>query len=180
MKTFKNGPLAAWKQITAGDVIEFKSTKPRHVRFQITANSPVEIWAGSDADLSDAVLIGATDEKCQIEYTSKGTSFVMIKAEKKSAVYINAPDFNQSVKQSEKPSFTSIEPRIKKNTEFDRMMQMMRLNEEQRNRELASERAELRAKIAELGEQAKVVQESPADVIEPVEEVLADDAPTTT
>ena len=178
MKTFKNGPLAAWKQITAGDVIEFKSNKPRHVRFQITANSPVEIWAGSDSNLSDGVLIGSSDEKCQIEYTSQGTSFVMIKAEKKSAVYVNAPDFNQSVKPSEKPSFTSIEPRIKKNTEFDRMMQMMRLNEEQRNRELAAERAELRLKIAELGQQAKVSQESVEDVIEPVE-VVADDATAT-
>mgnify|MGYP006075286209 FL=1 len=178
MLTFKNGPLAAWKQITAGDVIEFKSNKPRHVRFQLTANSPVEIWAGSDSDLSDAVLIGATDQKCQIEFTSKGTSFVMIKAEKKSAVYINAPDFNQSVAQSEKPSFTSIEPRIKKNTEFDRMMQMMRLNEEQRNRELAAERAELRAKIAELGTQPNQPQDVPEDVIEPEEQL--DDASAST
>jgi hypothetical protein len=180
MINFKNGPLASWKQIAPGDVIEFKSNKPRHVRFQLTANSPVEIWAGSDPAMSDAVLIGATDQKCQIEFTSNGTSFVMIKAEKKSAVYINAPDFNQSVKQSEKPSFTSIEPRIKKNTEFDRMMQMMRLNEEQRNRELAAERAELRAKIAELGAPAKQPQEAVEDLIEPEKEVSADDAPTTT
>jgi hypothetical protein len=168
MKTLKNGPLVAWKQVEAGRVIEFLSTKPRHVKFQITANSPVEIWAASDEEMSDGVLIGASDEKVSVEYTANGTSYVLIKAEKKAAVFINAPDVDQTVSQSEKPSFTSIEPRVRNNTEFDRMFQYVKLNEQRREAELATERAALRAEMAKLG--------SATPVAEPVPEESTDDA----
>ena len=167
MKTFKNGPLADWKQIEAGQMIPFLSNKARRVKFQIVANSPIEIWAGTDDQLLDGVLIGASSDKAQVEYTCVGNSYVMVKAEKKSAVYINAPDIDQTIAESEKPSFTSIEPRVRNNTDVDRMMQLLKYNQQQNEAMLAKERENMRAEMAKrFAEQPKaetVTEEAPAD-----------------
>ena len=167
MKTFKNGPLADWKQIEAGQMIPFLSNKARRVKFQIVANSPIEIWAGTDDQLSDGVLIGASSDKVQVEYTCVGNSYVMVKAEKKSAVYINAPDIDQTIEESEKPSFTSIEPRVRNNTDVDRMMQLLKYNQQQNEALLAKERENIRAEMEKrFAEQPKpetVKEEAPTD-----------------
>lgn len=174
MKTLKNGPLAAWTRVEPGQVLDFKSWKPRHVKFQVTANSPIEIWAASDPEMTDKILIGCGDEKLQVEYTSTSDSYVMIKAEKKSAIYVNCPDLDQSVEQSESPSFTSIEPRVRNNTEVDRMMQLMKLNEQRRDAALAAERAVLRAEMAKLGQAAEQVEKAEEVIENEVEEVNDD------
>ena len=162
MKTFKNGPLAQWKKVKAGDVISFESTKARHVRFEVVANSPIEVWAGHKEDASDFVLVGATGDKCRVEYTALGTSYAMIKAEKNSAVYVNVPDVDQRVSPSEKDSHVSIEPRVRNNDEFAKMMHWVKLNERRRDEALAEERAALAAMRAELA--AKATQEVVDDV----------------
>lgn len=150
MKTFKNGPLASWKQVKAGDVIPFLSRNSRRVKFQVVANSPIEIWAASDDKMSDGVLVGATGDKACVEYTHIGNSYVMIKAEKNSAVYMNAPDIDQTIAESDKPSFTSIEPRVRNSTELDRMMQLMKYNTAQNEAMLKKERDLMRAEMAQL------------------------------
>ena len=91
----------------------------------------------------------------------------MVKAEKKSAVYINAPDIDQTVEESEKPSFTSTEPRIRNNTDVDRMMQLLKYNQQQNEAMLAKERENMREEMAKrFAEQPKaetVTEEAPAD-----------------
>jgi len=148
-------------------VIPFLSNKSRRVKFQIVANSPIEIWAGTDDQLSDGVLIGASSDKAQVEYTCVGNSYVMLKAEKKSAVYINAPDIDQTIAESEKPSFTSIEPRVRNNTDVDRMMQLLKYNQQQNEAMLAKERENMRAEMAQrFADQPKaetVTEEAAAD-----------------
>ena len=175
MKTFKNGPIADWKPTKGGSVLEFKSFKPRTVRFQIVANSAVEIWAGSKKDLSDAVLVASGDDKLGVEFTSNGDSYALIKAEKNAAVFINLPDLNQRVIESDNPSFTSIEPRIRRNTEFDRMMQYVKLNEQRRDASLASERATLRAEMARMQSLGTEVPQKEEPI---VEEIPQDGTPT--
>jgi hypothetical protein len=92
----------------------------------------------------------------------------MIKAEKKSAVYINAPDIDQTIAESEKPSFTSIEPRVRNNTDVDRMMQLLKYNQQQNEAMLAKERENMRAEMAKrFADQPKaetVKEEVSADV----------------
>lgn len=175
MIMLKNKELAAWGQVQAGQVLDFRSSKPRHVKFQITSNGPIEVWAASDPEMTDAVLLGCGDtEKVQVEYTATADSFVMIKADKKSAIYVNIPDLDQRLSDNELPSFTSIEPRTRNNTEVDRMMQLMKLNESRREAELAAERAVLRAEMAKLGEAAQKVKDA-EQVVETEEEAVSDD-----
>lgn len=176
MKSFKNGPLRSWTKVKAGEVIAFASTKPRHVKFEVVANSPVEIWAGSKEDASDFVLVGASDEKIRVEYTAEGTSFAMIKAEKNSAVFVNIPDIDQRVSLEPKDSHVNIEPRVRNNDEFSRMMQWVKLNEKRRDEQLAQERAELQRMRDEIAAKAAPVADTAP--VEAKDDVSSPEPPT--
>ena len=163
MNRIKHGNTTKWSAAKAGQIIEFASSKPRHVKFELTANSNVEIWVANDNKMSDAVLIGTSNGKTEIQYTASATTFVQIKAEKSADVFVNIPDVDQSVQNSDEPSFTSIEPRVNNSTEFDRMVQFMKHNETQRNAQLEAERSALRAEVAKIKAEAETVVEAPVE-----------------
>jgi len=165
MNRIKHGNTTKWSAAKAGQIIEFASSKPRHVKFELTANSNVEIWVANDNKMSDAVLIGTSNGKTEIQYTASATTFVQIKAEKSADVFVNIPDVDQSVQNSDEPSFTSIEPRVNNRTEFDRMVQFMKHNETQRNAQLEAERAALRAEVAKIKAEAETVVEAPLEAV---------------
>ena len=170
MNRIKHGNVNKWTVAKAGQVIEFASSKPRHVKFEITANSNIEIWVADNNKMSDAVLVGTSNGKTEIQYTAPATTYVQIKAEKSADLFVNIPDLDQAVENTDNPSFTSIEPRVNNSTEFDRMMTFMKHNETQRNAQLEVERAALRAEVAKI----KAVQADEA-IIE-AEEAAAEDA----
>jgi hypothetical protein len=148
MKHFKNGSLTEWQQVKAGAVIAFESSKAKRVNFQINANSKIEVWAADNAGMKEAVLQGAADDKMVVEYTTIGSSWVQIKAEKGASVFVNIRDVDQRIAPGEKDSFVNLEPRVRNNDEFARMMKWVKLNEERRDAAMADERAEL-AKLKE-------------------------------
>lgn len=164
MKYFKNGGLREWKQIEVGAVIKFSSHKYKVNTFQVNANSAIEVWAADNENMEGAVLQAAADDKCVVEYGAKGDSWVQIKAEKKSAVFVNIRDVDQRTEKSDKDSHVSIEPRVRNNDEFARMMHWVKLNEQRRDAELAQERAQLAKLKSELSQQ----KDEP--VVEPVAE----------
>jgi hypothetical protein len=164
MNRIKHGNINAWSKFLPGKVTEFASSKPRHVKFEVTANSNIEVWVANDNKMTDAVLVGTTlPGKTQIQYTAPATTYVQIKAEKSADIFVNIPDIDQSVQNSDEPSFTSIEPRVNNSTEFDRMVQFMKHNEQQRNAQLEAERAVLRAEVAKIKAEAETVVEAPQE-----------------
>jgi len=100
--------------------------------------------------MQDAILIGTSDAKTEVQYTANETTYCQIKAQKGSSVFVNLPDLDQTRVQPEEAVYTNIEPRINQSTEFDRMMQFMKHNEAIRNQELEAERAQLREAIRNL------------------------------
>ena len=97
MNRIKHGNVNKWTATKAGQVIEFASSKPRHVKFEITANSNIEVWVASDAKMSQPVLVGTSNGKTEIQYTAPATTYVQIKAEKSADVFINATIRSNSV-----------------------------------------------------------------------------------
>lgn len=174
MKHFKNGHIGQWERVKPGDVIKFEANKPKRVEFQVIANSKVEVWASAAEDMADAVLQGTADDKVAIEYTSIGTSYVQIKAEKGSAVFVNIPDVDQRIENSGKDSFVSIEPRVRNNDEFARMMHWVKLNEQRRDAELAKERAELAQLKAQISQQTSATAQQAAPEAQSQSEAQAD------
>lgn len=175
MKHFKNGALSEWQQVEAGTVLKFESTKYKTVSFQVNANSALEVWAADNEEMNNAVLQAAANDKCYVEYGAKGTSWVQIRAEKKSAVFVNIRDVDQRIENSGKDSHVNIEPRVRNNDEFARMMHWVKLNEERRDAEMAQERADLAKVKAELlSKNVETVQKSAPEAQS--EQVEGDDA----
>ena len=163
MNRIKHGNVNKWTAIKAGQVIEFASSKPRHVKFEITANSNIEIWVSDNNKMSDAVLVGTSNGKTEIQYTAPATTYVQIKAEKSADVFVNIPDLDQAVENTDNPSFTSIEPRVSTGTEYDKIAMMMKYNQQQMEQQLQAERAALRAEVAKIKAEAETVVEAPVE-----------------
>lgn len=177
MKHFKNGFVGNWKTIDAGAVIMFPAHKPTNVKFQVMSNSPIEIWVSENEKMGDAVLQAVADDKVSVEFVITSNAWVQIKAEKKASVFVNIRDVDQTVVTNAE-SYTNIEPRVRDNSEFARMMQWVKLNEERRNAALATEQEELRQLKAQLAEQAAKNEQQPKEADEVVEDVP--EAPETT
>ena len=171
MNRIKHGQINKWFPAQAGEILEFVANKPRHVKFEITTNSNIEIWVATNKKMQDAILIGTSDAKTEVQYTANETTYCQIKAQKGSSVFVNLPDLDQTRVQPEEAVYTNIEPRINKSTEFDRMMQFMKHNEAIRNQELEAERAQLREAIRNL---------ETAPTPEPLVEAETEDAGETT
>ena len=150
MNRIKHGQINKWYPAKAGEILEFVATKPRHVKFEVTTNSNIEVWVSTTKKMQDAILIGTSNGKTEIQYTANETTYCQIKAEKGSAVFVNLPDLDQTRVQPEEAVYTNIEPRINNSTEFDKMMQFMKYNEALRNEELEVERSALRAELAKI------------------------------
>ena len=163
MNRIKHGNVDNWTATKAGQVIEFASSKPRHVKFEITANSNIEVWVASDAKMSQPVLVGTSNGKTEIQYTAPATTYVQIKAEKTADIFVNIPDLDQAVENTDNPSFTSIEPRVSTGTEYDKIAMMMKYNQQQMEQQLAAERAALRAEVAKIKSEAQTVIEAPVE-----------------
>jgi predicted Fe-S protein YdhL (DUF1289 family) len=169
MKHFKNGALSEWQQVKAGAVIGFESTKARRVSFQVNANSRIEVWAASNEQMKHAVLQAVADDKVAVEYTAKSSSWVQIRAEKTAAVFVNIRDVDQRIENSGADSFVNIEPRVRKNDDFAKMMRWVQLNEERRDAAMADERAELARLKAELSKQESENQPQPVPEARPTD-----------
>jgi hypothetical protein len=171
MNRIKHGQINKWFPAKAGEIFEFVANKPRHVKFEVTTNSNIEIWVATNKKMQDAILVGTSDAKTEVQYTANETTYCQIKAQKGSAVFVNLPDLDQTRVQPDEAVYTNIEPRINQSTEFDRMMQYMKHNEAIRNQELEAERAQLREAIRNL---------ETAPTPEPIVEAETEDAGETT
>ena len=171
MQKFALGPVTAYHKIEGGEIVEFPARGPRKIYVDLVSNCKVELWSADNVDMDGAVLVGAGEGMVTTEYTAAGESYLEIRAEKDGSVFMRgwAPD--QRVKSSDGPSFTSVEPRVRQNSEYDRMMMVMKFNEQQRQAQLASDRAELASKMAALDAKLKAAEPSPvvdpAPVVEP-------------
>lgn len=165
MKHFKAGNLTNWADYKGG-WIEFAANKPRYVKFEVMANSPVEVWACDTKDMKGATLVAVGNDKMSVEYTADATSYVQLRAEKGSKVFTNIRDLDQKLEHSGEPSFVVVEPRVRESNDINRIMQYVKMNEEARDRQMAQERAQLRAEI-----QAEVAKTKPKEqVIEQAED----------
>jgi hypothetical protein len=171
MKTFKNGPVSGWRAYDLKDVMHFGTNKPRHVKFGVISNSTVEVWVSDNEALLEPCLMASSAEKMQVEFTIDKDCWVQIRAQKGSKTFVNLPDLDQSLANNGLETYTVIEPRLNNTSEFDRMMQIVKFNERQREALMAQERADMQARLAELEAKANppVAEDVPStsDLVEP-------------
>jgi hypothetical protein len=104
-----------------------------------------------------------------VEYTAKGNSWVLIKADKKAQVWVNLPDLDQNVEKTMDDEFVNLEPRIRENKEYAQMVEIMKLNKAHFDAQMKDERTqleEMRQQIAAMQAKETVAEEVTEDVTE--------------
>lgn len=175
---FKLDDLPSWEGLMPKEILEFVAPVPRRVRLAFITNAEVEVWAsfpvevlqekpdGSgelveviDPEMRD-VLVAFGSGQFETEFTTHGTTYVRVLAPDETTIFVKgfAPDMR--VAESDEEIYTTIEPRERRNTEFDRMVMWTKLNEARRERQFAEAMAALQAK-------AEVPEPAPAPGPEP-------------
>lgn len=164
MQNFKLDGLVSWEGVAPKEILQFEAPEPRRVRLAFMTNAAVEVWASypveayqhapngqlievTDPELRD-VLVAYGSGQFETEFTTHGTTYVRILADEETSIFVRgfAPDMR--VPQSEEEVYTSIMPRERRNTEFDRMVMWTKLNELRRETQLQEALAALQAQAA--------------------------------
>lgn len=172
---FKLDALASWEGVLPKELLAFEAPEPRRVRLAFNTNAHVEVWAAypvgditaKEPEMRD-VLVGHGNGQFEVEFTTHGTTYVRCLADEETAIFVRgfAPDMR--VAESDEPTFTSIMPRERRNTEFDRMVMWTKLNEARREAQLAEALATLEAVKASVQPVQAPEQEAQAEtVVEP-------------
>lgn len=129
METFKLQSLSDWHRIQPGENIGFPANGFRTVRLAIIANGPVEVWA---SDAESEVLAAYQSGSFAVEFTAQGDAGLRFVADDDTAIFARgfAPDHRVAARDL--PSYTTIAPRSRRNSDVDRMMMLMQHNERQR------------------------------------------------
>lgn len=161
MTIFKLDALVSWESLLPKELLQFDAPEPRRVRLAFMTNAPVEVWAShpveaeqvlptgevveADAPIRRDVLVAYGSGQFETEFTTHGQTFVRVLAPEDTAVFVRgfAPDMR--VPESDGEVYTSIMPRERRNTEFDRMVMWTKLNEARREKQLQDAIAALKA-----------------------------------
>jgi hypothetical protein len=154
-----------WSMMLPGEVIEFDAPNSRRVvTITIQTNGPCSVHVGSDPAMTGKVLAAYAEGRFEIQYSAGGKSYVEFSAPEGTEIFIHSLARTHRVERIETPSYTNIEPRNRRNTEFDRMMQLMRYNEARRKEHHKSEMEKLRQDLLEQYADRKPPQEEVIDL----------------
>lgn len=168
MTVFNIKSLLDWSPMAPGDIISFETYgTSRNIAFTVNVTDRVSVYASINEDMSDAVLVGASDGMFDCGFAISAQVYVRFDADPATAIYLRSPAASHVVAKSDEESFTTPTPMGRRNSELDRVMQLVRINEERRNAQLDGEIKALRAeRLAAQREQARKEREA-AQVIEP-------------
>ncbi|WP_100269054.1 hypothetical protein [Epibacterium ulvae] len=176
MERFRINDLSEWHYVDTDEIIQFNAQKQRVVKFALNVSAPVQVWAGHDDDLADAKLVAACSGLFAVEFSISKPVFVKVVSEQSAdfdvpvSIYLNADAKSQSLIAEQKEVFTQIEPRKRRNTEFDRMWMLTQLNEQRREQEvqaaIAALQDQIQASAAPVDDQNDIVEGGQDDASE--------------
>lgn len=144
MQTFAIGTLAGWENVAVGELIKFPVQRQRRIEFDVMASDIVNVWASEDGGQT-AVLVGVGGGRLNIRFAAAQDVEVYIDAgsgdEDPADVFVKLAAGDHRYKPASDTKFTNVEPRARRNPEFDQIATLMRLNQERMNKEMAALRA---------------------------------------
>lgn len=157
---FKMDALSDWHAVAPGEALEFYARGARRVRIYFMCNASVEVWASPSAKPQQEVLVGFGSGQFSCEFTTDGDTMLRILAPEDAAIFARGAAPDHRVAAADLPVYTDIAPRSRRNTEYDRMMMLMRWNEEQRQARHAAEMAKLQALVQNAASTAATVADA--------------------
>lgn len=172
MKTYDIRGIEAWSQVQSGEVLEFPAVNRRQVKLTVNTDGPLSVYVADNADMFGAILLGSLDgDMGEMTYTANGATYVEFRAPADGQIFVCGSAANHVVPKTEAEKYTSVIPQGRRNSDLDRMMQYMKLNEMRRDRqlrdEIAAARAELRAQMDAAATLQVTEQEDKADAPAP-------------
>lgn len=141
MSYFKMDAVTSWDVVAPKELLEFEATEARRIRLAFMTNGPTEVWASTE---SREILVGFGTGQFELEFTTDSTAYVRCLADDDTAIFMRGYAPSMVVPESNEEVFTSIMPRERRNTEFDRMVMWTKLNEARREAQLAQAIASLK------------------------------------
>lgn len=167
MQVFKIKGLEEWANVSPSEILEFPAGyNGRVISLQVNTSERVEVYASDSDDMSNEKLLASADGLFEVNVSSRGTLFVQVRAKGKgTVVFLKTKTADHRVHQINETKFTSIETRRRRNSDVDRMMMLMQLNEKRRDETMKAEIDAVRKEAA-----AAIAAKAAAD------EVIEDDA----
>ena len=164
--------IAEWRKAESGTSYIFSSAKARRLRLNVNSTGKVAAYL-ADQETGELVLLAASEiGMFEIEAHVAGNSFVQFEFEEGVDVYFSGHAPSHRVEKREIEKFTAVAPMPARNTEFDRMMMIMRHNENERQRVFQEQ---LAAKQAVAQKPAPVAPPPAAPTTQTAPETQAED-----
>lgn len=160
MQTFKINSLDNWAHILGGEVLELLRGERRQVKIEFNTTARIAVYVSSSPDMSGRKLLASADGMFSVDFTASGATYVQAESRDGAVVYFRTQDRTQVIEARDEPTFTDVEPRGRRNSEYDRMMMLMKHNERRRDAALELELARIRA--ANVQPAPKVIEPDPA------------------
>lgn len=158
MANFNLGSLADWVPLGVGELVQFDVADDgfRAVDFDLLADVPVAVFAFAG---DDSWLVAKGDGLMNVRFVTARPVGVAVMLPEDAQVWLRSKARSQRVEDDGSVSYTSIEPRqSSQDAQFARMMNIMKLNQLQRENAL---RAEFEARLSAQAEAAQVIEREP-------------------
>lgn len=140
--------INAWSNATAGTSYIFTSDRARRLRLTVNSTGKVAAFI-ADQETGELLLLGAAEiGMFEIEAHVAGDSLVQFEFEEGTEVFFAGHAPSHQVEKRDIEKFTAVAPMPARNTEFDRMMMIMRHNENERQRVYEEQQALIKAQLA--------------------------------
>lgn len=143
MKRHDIRSIYRWHAVQPGEILEFAAPpEGRHVVLQVNSPVPVALYI-SDAAAATRVLLAADVGLFEVSCTIDADAHVELEAS--DTVYIAGITGDQVVEPTTDEVYTGILPMGRRNSDYDRMVMLMKLNEKRRDEQLRHEIEKVRA-----------------------------------
>jgi hypothetical protein len=165
MQVFKIKGLEEWAKVSPSEILEFPAGyNGRVISMQMNTSERVEVYASVSSDMADEKLLASADGLFEVNVSSRGSLFVQVRTKGKgTVVFLKTKTADHRVHQINETKFTSIEARRRRNSDVDRMMMLMQLNEKRRDETMKAEidavRKEAAAAIAAKAVEQEVIED---------------------
>ena len=152
MQKFKVTNPQQWERVQSDRAHLYRAPNGRTVLIDYLANGPVAVYYAEKSNMKDRLLVAVTDGgPFHLSIDMRGKGYLFYEMAEGVEVYMKGHVADQRRHRDDEASFTSLEPKGRRNSDLDRMMQYVKLNEKRRERELADGLAQLEAKLTAQG-----------------------------
>lgn len=146
MTTFNVKSLLAWETVQPNEVLEFEVfSGTRELSLFVVTTNRVDVFASYEEDMSNAKLVASADGQFSFGLTTAIPVYLQFRALDDTDISIKGPTANHIVPKVDEPTFTAPIPHGRRNSDLDRIMRMVKVNEARRDAMLENTLSDLKA-----------------------------------